>query len=155
MVISTRLSLITIIWTLILGGVTFTTLSGQVFVQAKTKSYQLIVYLNNAFQPNHMPSFKVVIYNSDRKEIVSDTIRPDFTKNRQKISPNSGYEILDNAKQHPNEITVCAQETYSENGQTKTHDDCFPIQHDKGIRWSTIFDYPLIEEFEVNEDEGA
>ena len=140
---------------MLLVGVTHASLSGQVFVQAKTKSYQLIVYLNNAFQPNHMPSFKVVIYNSDHKEIVSDEVYPDFTKNKQKISPNSGYEILDKAKQHPSEISVCAQETYSESGQRKTHDDCFPIQQDKRNNWSAIFDYPLIEEFEVNEDEGA
>ena len=74
---------------------------------------------------------------------------PDFTDTHQTISPELGYEIADESKQHPNQIKVCAQESYSENGKTKTHDDCFPIQQDNSkTYWYTIFDYPLIEEFE-------
>ena len=85
-----------------------------------------------------------------------EKVMPDFTDTHQTISPEHGYEIADKSKQHPNQIKVCAQESYWENGKTKTHDDCFPIQQDNlKTYWYTIFDYPLIEEFEVNEDEGT
>ena len=150
-----RISLIAIIAAMVLTGVTFTTLSGQM-VEAKTKSYQLTVYLDNAFMPNHLPSFKVVVYNSDERQILSEKVTPDFTDARQTISPEPGYEIAYKSKQHPSQIKVCAQESYSENGKIKRHDDCFPIQQDKAkTYWYTIIDYPLIEEFEVNEDEGT
>jgi hypothetical protein len=150
-----RISLIAIIAAMVLTGVTMVILSGQM-VEAKAKSYQLTVYLDNAFKPNHLPSFKVVVYNSDDKQILSEKVTPDFTDTRQTISPEPGYEIADKSKQHPSQIKVCAQESYSENGKIKTHDDCFPIQQDKEkTYWYTIIDYPLIEEFEVNEDEGT
>jgi hypothetical protein len=152
--INLKRSLIAIIAAMLLTGVTFVTLSGQM-VEAKTRSYQLTVYLDNAFTPNHLPSFKVVVYDSDGKKILSEKVMPDFTDTHQTISPESGYEIADKSKQHPNQIKVCAQETYSENGKTKTHDDCFPIQQDAQTQWYATFDYPLIEEFEVNEDEGT
>ena len=149
------ISLIGIIAAMVLSGVTFATLSGQM-VEAKTKSYQLTVYLYNAFMPNHLPSFKVVVYNSDHNQILSEKVTPNFTDTPQTISPKSGYTIEDKSKQHPSQIKVCAQESYSENGKIKTHDDCFPIQQDKAkTYWYTIIDYPLIEEFEVNEDEGT
>ena len=150
-----RISLIAIIAAMVLTGVTFATLSGQM-VEAKTKSYQLTVYLDNAFMPNHLPSFKVIVYNSDYKQILSEKVTPDFTDTHQTISPKSGYTIEDKSKQHPNQIKVCAQESYSDNGKIKTHDDCFLIQQDKAkTYWYTIIDYSLIEEFEVNEDEGT
>jgi predicted RND superfamily exporter protein len=150
-----RISLITIIAAMLLTGVTMVTLSVQM-VEAKTKSYQLTVYLDNAFKPNHLPSFKVVVYNSDDKQILSEKVTPDFTDTHQTISPEPGYEIAYKSKQYPSQIKVCAQESYSENGKIKTHDDCFPIQQDKAkTYWYTIIDYPLIEEFEVNEDEGT
>jgi predicted RND superfamily exporter protein len=150
-----RISLITIIAAMLLTGVTMVTLSGQM-VEAKTKSYQLTVYLDNAFKPNHLPSFKVVVYNSDDKQILSEKVTPDFTDTHQTISPEPGYEIAYKSKQYPSQIKVCAQESYSENGKIKIHDDCFPIQQDKAkTYWYTIIDYPLIEEFEVNEDEGT
>jgi hypothetical protein len=150
-----KISLIAIIAAMVLTGVTFVTLSGQM-VGAKTKSYQLTVYLDNAFMPNHLPSFKVVVYNSDDKQILSEKVTPDFTDTHQTISPKSGYTIEDKSKQDPSQINVFAKESYSDNGKTKTHDDCFPIQQDKEkTYWYTIIDYPLIEEFEVNEDEGT
>ena len=150
-----KISIIVIIAAMLLNGVTFVTLSGQA-VQAKTKSYQLIVNLDNAFMPNHRPSFKIIVYDSDHKEILSEKVTPDFTDTHQTISPISGYKIEDKSKQHPGQIKVCAQESYSENGKTKTHDDCFPIQQDNAKpQWYVTFDYPLIEEFEVNEDEGT
>jgi hypothetical protein len=150
-----RISLIAIISAMLLIAVTSVTLSGQA-VEAKTESYQLTVYLDNAFMPNHRPSFKIIVYDSDHKEILSEKVTPDFTDTHQTLSPISGYKIEDKSKQHPNQIKVCAQESYSENGKTKTHDDCFPIQQDNAkAHWYVIFDYPSIEEFEVNEDEGT
>jgi hypothetical protein len=150
-----KISVIVIIAAMLLTAVTSVTLSGQA-VEAKTESYQLTVYLDNAFMPNHRPSFKIIIYDSDHKEILSEKVTPDFTDTHQTISPISGYKIEDKPKQHPSQIKVCAQESYSENGKTKTHDDCFPIQQDNAkTQWYATFDYPLIEEFEVNEDEGS
>lgn len=55
----------------------------------------------------------------------SEKVMRDFTDTHQTISPELGYEIADKSKQHPNQIKVCAQESYSETGKTKTHDDCF------------------------------
>ena len=153
--INLKISIIGIISAMLLTVVTSVTLSGQA-VGAKTESYQLTVYLDNAFMPNHRPSFKIIIYDSDHKEILSEKVTPDFTDTHQVISPVSGYKIADKSKQHPNEIKVCAQETYLESGKTNVHDDCFPIQQDNAkTQWYATFDYPLIEEFEVNEDEGT
>ena len=149
------ISLIAFIAPMLLTGVLFAILSGQL-VEAKTSSYQLMVFLDNTFSPNHRPSFMVIVYNSEHKEILSEKITPDFTETYQKISPITGYKIADKPIQHPDQIKVCAQESYSDNRQMKTHDDCFPIQQDKANNyWYAIFDYPLIEEFEVNEDEGT
>ena len=47
--------------------------------EAKTKSYQLIVYLDGAFEPNNLHSFKIVVYNSDDKKLLSDNVTPDFS----------------------------------------------------------------------------
>jgi hypothetical protein len=93
--------------------------------QAKKKSYQLIVYLDGAFEPNNLHSFKVVVYNSDHNKIISDKVTPDFGDSHQKISPRSGYKITDKSKQHPSQIKVCAQQGFSVDGNAQTHDDCF------------------------------
>jgi hypothetical protein len=106
-----RISLIAIISAMLLIAVTSVTLSGQA-VEAKTESYQLTVYLDNAFMPNHRPSFKIIVYDSDHKEILSEKVTPDFTDTHQTLSPISGYKIEDKSKQHPNQIKVCAQESY-------------------------------------------
>ena len=82
---------------MLLTAVTSVTLSGQA-VEAKTESYQLTVYLDNAFMPNHRPSFKIIIYDSDHKEIISEKVTPDFTDTHQVISPISGYKIADKSK---------------------------------------------------------
>src|SRR6476619_8244740 len=95
-----RILLIAVIAAMVLTGVTFVTLSGQM-VEAKTKTYQLTVYLDNGFIPNHLPSFKVVVYNSDDRQILSEKVTPDFTDTHQTISPKSGYTIEDMSMQHP------------------------------------------------------
>ena len=97
-----RISLIAVIAAMVLSGVTFVTLSGQM-VGAKTKSYQLTVYLDYAFMVHNLPSFKVVVYNSDHKQILSEKITPDFTDTHQTISPISGYKIAEvKAASQPN-----------------------------------------------------
>ena len=116
--INLRISLIAIIAAMLLTGVTFVTLSGQM-VEAKTKSYQLTVYLDNAFMPNHLPSFKVVVYDSDDKQILSEKVTPDFTNTHQMISPEPGYEIAYKSKRQSSQIKVCAQESSSENAKIK------------------------------------
>jgi hypothetical protein len=109
----------------------------------------LIVYLDDAFEPNNLHSFKIMVYNSDHKQILSDKVTRDFTDSHQKISPKDGYKIKDKSKQHPSQIDVCAQQQFSEDGKKRTHDDCFDIkQNKKKTYWYTIFDYPLIEGFE-------
>jgi hypothetical protein len=113
------------------------------------KSYQLIVYLDGAFEPNNLHSFKIVVYNSDHNKIISDKVTPDFSDSHQRISPRSGYKITDKSKQHPSQIKVCAQQGFSDGGNARTHNDCFKIKQNKAkIYWYTIFDYPLIEGFE-------
>ena len=47
--------------------------------EAKTKSYQLIVYLDGASEPNNLQSFKIVVCNSDNKKVFSDKVTPDFS----------------------------------------------------------------------------
>lgn len=71
--------------------------------EAKRKSYQVIVYLDGASEPNNLHSFKIVVYNSDDKKVLSDKVTPDFTDSHQKISPKSGYKIADKSKQHPSQ----------------------------------------------------
>ena len=82
--------------------------------EAKTKSYQLIVYLDGAFEPNNLHSFKIVVYDSDNNTILLDTVIPDFSDSHQKISPRSGYKILNNPEQHPSQIKVCAQQDFTD-----------------------------------------
>jgi len=114
------------------------------------------VYLDGAFEPNNLHSFKIVVYNSDHKTILSKKVTPDFTDSHQKISPRAGYKITDKSKQHPSQIDVCAQQSFSDNGKTKTHDDCFSIKQNKAkTYWYTIFDYPLIEGFEGDDGGGG
>jgi hypothetical protein len=143
-----------IVLIVMLAGVLLTGLSSAAFqfghtAEAKTKSYQLIVYLDGAFEPNNLHSFKIVVYNSDHKKILSDKVTPDFSDSHQKISPKSGYKITDKSKQHPSQIKVCAQQDFTDGGKKKTHDDCFKIkQNIAKTYWYTIFDYPLIEGFE-------
>lgn len=143
-----KLLLVGILTAILLTGSSFIALSGHI-VEAKKKSYQLIVYLDDAFKPNHLPSFKIVVYNSDHKTILSKKVTPDFTDSHQKISPRKGYTITDKSKQHPSQIDVCARQSFTDNGKKKNHDDCFPIQQNNAkTYWYTIFDYPLIEAFE-------
>ncbi len=92
-------------WILITGVSSFQ--YGHI-AEAKTKSYQLIVYLDGAFEPNNLHSFKIVVYNSDHKKVLSDKVTPDFSDSHQKISPRSGYKITDKSKQHSSQIKVCA-----------------------------------------------
>jgi hypothetical protein len=89
-------------------------------VEGKTKSHQLRVYFDNTFTPNHIPSFKLVVYDSDGKKIVSERAMPDFTDTHQMIRPELCYKIADKSNQHPNQIKICAQESYSENGKNKS-----------------------------------
>jgi hypothetical protein len=95
-----------------LTSAAFEICTGQI-AEGMTKSYRLIVYLDGAFEPNNLHSFKIVVYNSDHKKILSDKVTPDFTDSHQKISPKSGYKIEDKSKQHPGQIDVCAQQGYS------------------------------------------
>ena len=130
--------------TLVTAGI-----AGMQQVAAAKKSYKLIVYLDGAFKPNNLPSFKVVVYNSDHKKILSDKVTPNFSDSHQKISPKSGYKIVDKAKQHPSQIEVCAQQVFSIDSKAQTHDDCFDIKQNKAkTYWYSIFDYPLLEGFE-------
>lgn len=150
-----KLLLAGILAAILLTGLSTTALSGHI-VEAKKKSYQLIVYLDGAFKPNNLPSFKIVIYNSDHKTILSKKVTPDFTDTHQKISPRKGYTITDKSKQHPSQIDVCAQQSFTDIGKKKAHDDCFPIkQNNAKIYWYTIFDYPLIESFEGGDGDGG
>src|SRR6476659_5818442 len=114
--------------TVLVSGVYFAALDYGHYAEAKTKSYQLIVYLDGAFEPNNLHSFKVVVYNSDHNKIISDKVTPDFSDSHQKISPISGYKIIDKSKQPPSQIEVCAQQDFSFDGKAQTHDDCFKIK---------------------------
>ncbi|MEP6576811.1 MAG: hypothetical protein ABJB85_10320 [Nitrososphaerota archaeon] len=102
--------------TLVTAGI-----SGMHQVAEAKKSYKLIVYLDGAFKPNNLPSFKIVVYNSDHKKILSDKVTPNFSDSYQKISPKSGYKIVDKAKQHPSQIEVCAQQGFSVDSKAQTH----------------------------------
>ena len=78
------------------------------------------MYLDNAFTPNHLPSFKVVVYDSDGKKILSEKVMPDFTDTHQTISPEPGYEIEDKSKRasQPNK-GLCARKLF---GKRKNKD---------------------------------
>ena len=119
---------------------------------AKKKSYQLIVHLDGALEPNNLKSFKVIVYNSDHKKIISDDVTPDFSASHQKLSSDSGYKISDKSKQYPSEIQVCVQQDYSVDGKPKIHDDCFTVNQNKDKNnWYSTFDYVTIEGFEGDE----
>jgi hypothetical protein len=75
--------------------------SDTVNVAEAKKSYNLIVFLDDAYESGNLPSFKVVDYDSDDKKIYSDKVTPDFSDDLQKISPKSGDKITDKVKQHP------------------------------------------------------
>jgi hypothetical protein len=143
-----------------LAPVLITGLSSSAFepgqmAEAKAKSFQLIVYLDGAFEPNNLHSFKIVVYNSDHKKVLSEKVTPDFSDSHQKISPKAGYKITDKSKQHPSQIKVCAQQDFTDGGKKKTHDDCYNIkQNIAKTYWYTIFDYPSIEAFEGGDDGG-
>ena len=62
-----------VLFAAIVGGIVASA-SGIVNVVEAKKSYKLIVYLDGAFEPNNLPSFKVVVYNSDHKKILSDKV---------------------------------------------------------------------------------
>jgi hypothetical protein len=122
------------------------TVSGSVNVAEAKNTYKLVVYLDGAFDPNNLHSFNVTVYSSDHKNMISDKITPDFSDNHQKIGT---YEIMDKAKQHPNQIKVCAQQGYGLDGKLLTHDDCFKIKQNKAkTYYYTTFDYPLLEGYE-------
>jgi len=112
--------------------------------------YKLIVYLDGPHNGNTIgDNFKIVVYNSDHKEILSAKPTIDFNDNHQKISPKKGYSIGDKTGQHPQQINVCAQQKYGLDGKTKNHDDCYPIkQNIQKTNWYTIFDYGQIDGYE-------
>ena len=149
-----KLLLVSILVVILLSGILVAALPGHA-IEAKTKSYQLIVYLDGAFEPNNLHSFKIVVYNSDHKTILSKKVTPDFSDSHQKISPKNGYTITDKSNQHPSQIDVCAQQSFTDNGKKKSHDDCYPIkQNNAKTYWYTIFDYPVIEAFEGGDGDG-
>jgi hypothetical protein len=114
------------------------------------ESYRLIVYLDGVSQQNAIrDNFKIVVYNSDNDTILSAKPNIDFNDNHQKISPKSGYTIKGKLGEHPNQITVCAQQEYELNGKKLAHDNCYPIkQNVQKTYWYTIFDYGQIDAFE-------
>lgn len=102
--------------------------------------------LKGAFEPNNLPSFKVVVYNSDHKKILSDKVKRDFGDDHLIINPKSDYEITDKAKQHLSQIEVCAQQGFSIDGKAQTQNDCFDIKQNKAkTYWYTILDCPFVE----------
>jgi hypothetical protein len=117
----------------------------------KTASpYRLIVYLDGATKTNAIgDNFKIVVYNSNHNIILSEKPTIDFTDTHQKISPKSGYTIQGKSGEHPNQISVCAQQEYELEGKKHVHDDCYPIkQNIQKTYWYTIFDYGEIDGFE-------
>jgi beta-glucosidase len=114
------------------------------------ESYRLIIYLDGVSQQNAIrDNFKIVVYNSDNDTILSAKPNIDFNDNHQKISPKSGYTIKGKLGEHPNQITVCAQQEYELNGKKLAHDNCYPIkQNVQKTYWYTIFDYGQIDAFE-------
>ena len=131
--------------------VTASTLGNVNLTEAK-KSYKLIVYLDGAYKGNVIGDhFKIVVYNSNHKIILSAKPKIDFNDGHQKISPQSGYSISDKKGQHPNQIDVCAQQKYGLDGKTYTHDDRYNIQQNKAkTYWYTIFNYGEIDGFEAD-----
>jgi len=119
--------------------------------------YRLIVYLDGASKTNAIgDNFKIVIYNSNHKIILSEKPTIDFTDTHQKISPKSGYTIQGKSGEHPNQIRVCAQQGYQLDGKEYLHDDCYPIkQNNQKTYWYTIFDYGQIDGFEGDTQDKA
>jgi endonuclease YncB( thermonuclease family) len=116
------------------------------------ESYQLIVYLDGAYKGNNKgDNFKIIVYDSQNKTILSAKPTIDFNDNHQKISPRKGYPIIYELGQNPKDIRVCAQQENMLNGRSNLHDDCFPIkQNIQKTYWYTIFDYGQIDGFEAD-----
>lgn len=114
------------------------------------ESYQLIVYLDGAYQGNKIGNnFKIVVYNPQNKIILSAKATIDFNDNHQKILPRKGYPIIYELGQNPEDIRVCAQQEYTLNGTSQLHDDCYPIkQNIQKTNWHTLFDYQEIDGYQ-------
>ena len=114
------------------------------------ESYQLIVYLDGAYKGNNIgDNFKIVVYDSHNKIILSANPTIDFNDNHQKISPRNGHPIIYGLGQNPEDIRVCAQQEYVLNGTTYLHNDCYHIkQNVQKTYWYTIFDYGEIDGYE-------
>ena len=121
-------------------------------VPKSKRSYQLIIYLDNASPENVIgDNFKILIYNSNNEPILSAKPNIDFNDDHQKISPPKGYPIIHQSGQYPEDIRVCAQQEYQLNGTTYLHNDCYPIkQNVQKTYWYTIFDYREIDGFEAD-----
>jgi len=119
-------------------------------VPKSKKSYQLIIYLDNASPQNMIgDNFKILVYNSNDEPILSAKPNIDFNDDHQKISPPNGYPIIYQSGQYPKDIRACAQQEYQLNGTTYLHNDCYPIiQNVQKTYWYTIFDYREIDGFE-------
>jgi plastocyanin len=65
-------------------------------VPKSKKSYQLIIYLDNASPQNAIgDNFKILVYNSDNEPILTAKPNIDFNDEHQKISPPNGYQRID------------------------------------------------------------
>ena len=104
-------------------------------VPKSKKSYQLIIYLDDASPQNALgDNFKILVYNSNNEPILSAKPNIDFNDDHQKISPPKGYPIIYQSGQYPKDIKVCAQQEYRLDGTTKLHDDCYSIiQNDQKL----------------------
>jgi len=111
------------------------------------KTYQLIIYLDNASSQNVIgDNFKILVYNSNNEPILSAKPTIDFNDDHQKISPPKGYPIVYQSGQYPKNINVCAQQEYTFNGTTNLHNDCYPVkQNFQKTYWYTTFDYGEID----------
>jgi plastocyanin len=121
-------------------------------VPKSKKSYQLIIYLDNASPQNVIgDNFDILVYNSNNEPVLSAKPNIDFNDDHQKISPPKGYPIIYQSGQYPKDIRVCAQQEYQLNGTTYLHNDCYPIiQNVQKTYWYTTFDYGEIDGFEAN-----
>ena len=121
-------------------------------VPKSKKSYQLIIYLDNASPQNVIgDNFKILVDNSNNEPILTAKPNIDFNDDHQKISPPKGYPIIYQSGQYPKDIRVCAQQEYQLNGTTYLHNDCYPIiQNVQKTYWYTTFDYGEIDGFEAD-----
>ena len=121
-------------------------------VPKSKKSYQLIIYLDNASPQNVIgDNFKIAVFNSNNESILFAKPNIDFNDDHQKISPPKGYQITLQSGQYPEDIRVCAQQEYQLNGTANSHSDCYPIkQNVQKTYWYTIFDYGEIDAFEAD-----